>query len=95
MVYFVDVDNTICQTEGSNYENAIPIPENIKKINRLFDSGNVVVYYTSRGMRSRVNHHCLTLQQLAEWGCHYNTLRMDKPSFDYIIDDRALRIEQL
>ena len=95
MIYFVDIDGTICNTEGNNYKDAVPIPENIAKINRLFDNGNTIVYYTSRGMTSKENHQWMTMKQLEKWGCKYNILRLDKPSFDFLIDDRALKIEEL
>ena len=33
MKIYVDIDNTICKTEGNDYVNSKPIPENIEKIN--------------------------------------------------------------
>ena len=32
MIIYVDIDNTICNTEGTDYKNAIPIKERIEKI---------------------------------------------------------------
>ena len=34
MKIYVDIDNTICKTDGMNYSEAIPISSNIKKINQ-------------------------------------------------------------
>ena len=95
MTIYCDIDNTICRTEGNDYENAVPIQENIDKINKLFDEGNVIVYWTARGNTSGRDWHSFTLKQLYSWGCNFNSLSMDKPSFDRIIDDRALKIEEL
>ena len=95
MTYYVDIDNTICSTEGNDYENAVPIQENIDKINKLFDEGNVVVYWTARGNTSGKDWLPFTLKQIMRWGCKLDTLLLNKPSFDIIIDDRALKIEEL
>lgn len=95
MIYAVDIDNTICKTEGRDYENAIPIPENIAKINKLFDEGNVIIYWTSRGMSSKIDHDTLTRKQLHKWGAKHNSINMHKPSFDFLIDDKAIKIEDL
>jgi len=94
MTYYVDIDNTICSTEGNDYENAVPIQENIDKINKLFRD-NIIVYWTARGNTSGKDWHSFTLKQLHSWGCKFNSLSMNKPSFDIIIDDRALKIEEL
>ena len=40
MKVYVDIDETICYYEGKrNYPEALPMPENIAKINKLY--GNV------------------------------------------------------
>jgi len=44
MNIFVDIDNTICKTINSNYENSTPYLNNIVKINKLYDEGNNIVY---------------------------------------------------
>ena len=50
-VIYVDIDETICHRETSvdfgvthDYSKAKPIPENIEKINKLYDEGNTIVY---------------------------------------------------
>lgn len=90
MDIYVDVDNTICHTTGTDYPNAKPIPENIQRFNKLFDEGNRIVYWTARGMKSGINWRSLTEQQFEEWGVKYHELRLDKPSFDVFIDDRVI-----
>lgn len=94
---FVDIDETICVTPDNPrvYELATPITGNIDKINALYDVGNRIVYWTARGSRSGRNWHDLTKSQLDSWGAKYHELRCDKPYYDYFIDDRAIRIEEL
>lgn len=95
-IIYVDVDETICKTpESRRYEDATPISDNIKKINQLYDEGNTIVYWTSRGSRKQIDWTELTTKQLAEWGCRYNELRLDKPYYDLFIDDKTLRIEEI
>jgi hypothetical protein len=91
---YVDIDNTICQTIGSDYENAIPIPGNIEKINKLYDN-NIITYWTARGQSSGINWFSKTNEQLKKWGCKFHGLRTDKPGFDLLIDDRTKRIDEL
>jgi hypothetical protein len=90
MDIYVDVDNTICHTSGTDYPNAKPITENIERFNKLFDEGNRIVYWTARGMKSGINWRELTEKQFKEWGVKYHELRLDKPSFDVFIDDRVI-----
>ena len=95
MVYFVDIDGTICTTVGG-YENAKPIPENIAKINKLFDEGHTIIYWTARGKVTGLNWTDLTARQLNFWGCKYHDVVMNsKPAYDVIVDDKAKRIEEL
>tara|TARA_B100001248_G_scaffold262690_1_gene260954 strand:- start:7322 stop:7648 length:327 start_codon:yes stop_codon:yes gene_type:complete len=94
---YVDIDETICFYKDDRiYEIAIPSKENIKKINKLFDEGWEVTYYTARGSLSGQNYYDLTKKQLDSWKCKYHYLSVgEKPLFDLLIDDRAKRIEEL
>jgi hydroxymethylpyrimidine pyrophosphatase-like HAD family hydrolase len=95
-VIYVDIDETICKTsEDRKYENSTPIHENIKKINKLYDQGHTIVYWTSRGSRKQINWYDLTYNQLNEWGAKFHELRVDKPYYDVFIDDKTLRIEEI
>lgn len=95
MLIYVDIDNTICRTEGG-YDNAKPIPENIAKINKLFDEGHIIVYWTARGQATGKDWTELTVQQLIAWGCKYHDVIMrQKPSYDLLIDDKSIRIEEI
>jgi hypothetical protein len=95
-VIYVDIDETICHTSESRaYANAQPIFENIEKINKLYDEGNTIVYWTSRGSRKQIDWYDLTYKQLNDWGVKFNQLKVDKPYYDLFIDDKTLRIEEI
>ena len=71
------------------------IKENIEKINKLYDQGNTIVYWTARGSRKQIDWTNLTRQQLEDWGAKYHELRVDKPFYDLFIEDKSLRIEEV
>ena len=91
MVIFVDIDGTICHTEGG-YPNAVPIESAIHKINRLYEKGHKIIYWTARGGTTGIDWTELTKKQLNDWGCFYHELRLDKPSYDCILDDKAVKM---
>ena len=72
MKIYVDIDNTICKTNGTDYEGASPIKKNIDKINKLYTEGNEIHYWTARGSVSKINFYDLTNNQLNKW-----TIRMN------------------
>lgn len=88
--YIVDIDNTICRTEGSDYPNSEPLLERIEAINGLYEDGHRIIYWTARGRSSGIDWSSETLQQLQRWGCKFHELRTDKPSYDVWIDDKAI-----
>lgn len=94
MVIFVDIDGTICHTAGG-YENSIPIISAIHKINRLYEMGHKITYWTARGGNSGIDWTELTKKQLSDWGCLYHELKLDKPPYDCFIDDKALNISEI
>lgn len=95
----VDVDETICFYSGErSYELAEPSFENIAKINRLYDEGWKVIYWTARGSVTGIDHSELTIRQLNSWGCRFHEVlcgRQHKLHFDLLIDDKARRIEEI
>ena len=76
--YMVDIDNTICYNENSNYEDSKPDHVRIAKLNELFDKGHEIHYWTARGTVTGKNWLSLTKNQLQLWGCKYNSLKMGK-----------------
>jgi hypothetical protein len=90
-IYCFDLDNTLCITQGSDYENAKPIASRIKKVNDLFDQGHSIIIETARGNVSGRNHYYYTLDQLKNWGLKFHTLRTgSKFNADFFIDDRGV-----
>ena len=96
MRIYVDIDNTICKTEGNDYINSKPILDNIEKINKLYNEGNTIIYWTARGAVSKIDYTDLTLNQLIEWKCLFYDLKMNtKPAYDLLICDKTKRIEEI
>ena len=96
MNIFVDIDETICNTRRDrDYSKSTPIDEHIQKINRLYDEGHHIVYWTARGSGSGIDWKDLTEKQLSAWGVKHHELRLGKPSYDLLICDKSDRIENL
>jgi len=91
MIIYVDIDETICEYPGGTrqYHLAEPIHENIDKVNRLYEEGNTIIYWTARGSITRIDYEELTKQQLRDWGVKYHDLRLNKPHYDLFICDKA------
>jgi len=101
-IIYVDIDETICFYEEDipldgkkNYSQAVPNFENIKKINKLYEQGNKIVYWTARGSRSGIDWLDFTTKQLDSWKAKYHQIRCDKPYYDVFVEDRSIRIEEL
>ncbi len=95
MILYIDIDNTICLTTGTDYGNATPILSRIEIINALYDNGlNTIVYWTGRGQGSGLDHSELTKKQLQDWNCKYHELLFGKPVFDIFIDNKAINSEK-
>lgn len=101
-IALVDIDETICFYPAERrYDLAEPNYENISKINKLYDEGWKIVYWTGRGAVSRIDYTDHTKEQLWRWGCKFHELitgtthPQSKPHFDLVIDDKAKRIEEL
>lgn len=90
MIIYVDIDDTICTTLGTNYQTAVPIKEAIDKVNLLYEAGNTIVYWTARGTVSGIDWMDLTEKQLLSWGAKYTELKMGKPAYDVFIDDKNI-----
>ena len=89
-VYCFDIDGTICTNTDGDYEQAIPFKEIIEKINRLYDMGHKIIFYTGRGSTTGINWYDLTRKQLEDWQVKYHQLIMGKPYADLYIDDKGI-----
>jgi hydroxymethylpyrimidine pyrophosphatase-like HAD family hydrolase len=94
MIIYVDIDNTILDTDGLNYENTKPMKDRIQKINDLYDEGHTIVYWTARGTLSGIDYYDLTKSQLDKFGVKYHELKLKKPYYDLFIDDRNVNSEE-
>ncbi len=90
MKIFIDIDNTIFKTNSMNYENSLPIIDNIKKVNFLYDKGYDIIMWTARGTLSNKCFFDITYKQLKRFNVKFHELRMGKPAYDLLIDDKAL-----
>ncbi len=98
MKYVVDIDGTICSQTNGDYETAVPIVHRINKINKLYDEGHTIIYFTARGMGryfddeklASARFRQITELQLKLWGCKYHKLILGKPSGDFYIDDKGI-----
>jgi len=106
-VALVDIDETICFYSGKRrYDLAEPHAGNIAKINKLYDEGWHIIYWTARGgseksKKAGLCYHDFTWKQLESWGCKFSDLstgtkgKHQKPPYDLVVDDKAKRIEEL
>jgi len=106
-VALVDIDETICFYHGKRqYDLAEPSQKNIDKINKLYDEGWHIIYWTARGGSEKSKdrglcYYDFTWKQLESWGCKFNDLSTGtkgkhvKPPYDLVIDDKAKRIEEI
>lgn len=101
-VALIDIDETICfYSDKRRYDLAEPSHENIEKINKLYDEGWKIIYWTARGSVSKKDYYDFTWKQLESWGCKFHDLSTgtggehQKPAYDLLVDDKAKRIEEL
>ena len=96
MIIYVDMDETICFYEGDrNYPNAIPNLDRIDQINKLYDEGNKITYYTARGTQTGIDWTEVTENQLKSWGCKYHNLSVGKkPHYDLLLCDKAINSDR-
>ena len=94
-IFIVGIDDTICKTVEDNYKNSEPIWENIDFFNKLYDNGNKIHYWTSRGMKENKNYDKLTISQLKYWNVKYTTLNTNKPPCDYWISSKSINIKDI
>ena len=101
-VFAIDIDGVICKTENSDYSLSQPNIKVINKINALFDEGNKIIIFTARFMGRTNNNYQkayelgykFTLNQLQSWNLKFNELILGKPSFDLLIDDKAINYDE-
>jgi hypothetical protein len=95
-LFLIDIDGTICDdimNEDSHlYPEANVYPKALEIINKWYDEGNVITFFTARETKDRE----VTLQWLDKHGFKYHGLVMDKPRIndqqEYVwIDNKKVR----
>lgn len=102
-VFSIDIDGTVCEeyapdgVEIRPITKRLPFKDRIEKINKLYDEGNYIIYYTARGLKSgrgEQHYRPITEQQLGEWGCKYHELVFKSHDIDIFVDDRSIHPDQ-
>jgi hydroxymethylpyrimidine pyrophosphatase-like HAD family hydrolase len=92
MVYCFDLDGTLCNTDGNNYNDSTPKKKRIEKVNELYEEGNTIIIDTARGSVSGKNYFFFTVNQLKSWGVKFHTVRTGvKIGADIFIDDKGIQ----
>ena len=96
-IMLIDIDGTICddiKNEDSHlYSEAKIISGSLEQINKWYEEGNIITFFTARENKDRV----VTENWLRENGFKYHGLVMDKPRClnnedEYVwIDNRKVR----
>ena len=83
--------------ETSRYISHMGLKKRIDIVNKLYDEGHTIVYWTARGTTTGIDWTDVTRNQLDNWGCQWNELicGKDKGAFDMVIDDKAYRIDEI
>ena len=95
-VFLIDIDGTVCDDikneESHLYPTANHFPKALEIINKWYDEGNVITFFTARESKDRE----ITENWLNEKGFKYHGLVMDKPRIndgeEYVwVDNRKVR----
>ena len=93
MIYAVDIDGTLCEDQHSwwEYSKAVPIPDAIQKINKLYQEGEEIILYTARFPENEK----VTLEWLEKHQVKYHEIIFGKFRADVYVDNCAKRMEEL
>lgn len=79
MNYLIDIDGTITDDvpneEPQRMKTCIPFPGSTHQINRWYDEGHTITFFTSR----TEEHRKITEEWLYHWGFRYHNLLLGKP----------------
>ena len=83
----VDMDGVLCENGGyteEDFYNRKPLIENIKKINKLYNTNHYIIIFTAR----RLEVKAITEYWLQKYEVKYDVLVMDKLRFDFYVDEK-------
>lgn len=93
----IDIDGTICVQTRGEYEKAEPFEAARTMVNKLYDEGFRIIFFTARYMgrfgdaaKAVAYGYETTLNQLRAWGFKFHALHFGKPPHHILIDDKAL-----
>ena len=88
----VDLDGVLCRSVApEKYHLALPIQENIDKVNRLHERGNRIIIHTARGWYN----YDLTMKWLVTHGVEFDQLVMGKLYAHAYIDDLSFTLDEI
>ena len=69
-----------------------PLKDGIKRLNKLVDEGDYLVYWSDIGKGSSINYIPIISDLMDEWGCKYHKLNLDTnpPQFDVFVCKKAV-----
>ena len=77
--YLIDIDGTICDDipneEPERMSTCLPYPDALKIVNKWFEEGHLICFFTSRTEEHRV----VTEEWLKKHNFNYHSLLMNKP----------------
>ena len=99
--YCFDIDGIICKTKNGDYKNSKPNKKIINLINKLYKN-NIIILHTARFMGRTKNKKKkatnfskkLTIDKLKKWKLNYHEIYFAKPSYDFVIDDKSIFVNQ-
>ena len=99
--YCFDIDGIICKTKNGDYKSSKPNKKIINLINKLYKN-NIIILHTARFMGRTKNNKKkatnfakkLTIGQLKKWRLNYHEIYFAKPSYDFVIDDKSIFLNQ-
>ncbi len=105
--FVFDIDGTLCPIKGSDerYEDLVPFPEMIKKLNYYKENGAKIILYTSRNMKfyngnlGLINKYTASalLKWLEKWNIPYDEIFYGKVwpgEKGFYVDDRTIRPDE-
>lgn len=96
MIIYVDIDETVLHSPDSpDYRISYPIQDNIDKINKLYDMGHIIIYWTARGTKTKIDWSQHTIKQFNQFGIKYHEIKFGKPNYDLFIDDKNINTTEL
>lgn len=95
--FVFDIDGVVdSMPSGSKvYSDAVPDKKMIERINKLYDAGNYIIFFTARGYVTGMDWRAVTEKQFEVWGLKYHELIFGKPNADYYIDDKMLAMDKI